>query len=80
MRTSIDNCLRLAKEKQDLENLVKELRKKNAALKKENGKMKKAISFIASELRSLRIKVPFPGEIFYSPSGDIRVSHPADGC
>ena len=74
---AVDNCLRLATEKQALEKKVKELKSKVRKLQAENRRRLKILHTVADELGKLRIK----GEVLYvSGNGVICRSHPADGC
>jgi len=83
--TGFDAAIRLAEEKQvlkkqieDLQAEVKELKKIRIALKRERNRYKKALLHVQETLAGLKISTP--GDILYSQSGDLRVSHPADGC
>ena len=82
---AIDNCIRLAEEKKalekqvdDLQAEVKELKRIRMALKRKNKNYEKAMRHVLETLGSLKLSTV--GDLLYSPSGDLRVSHPADGC
>lgn len=74
---AVDNCLRLATEKQALEEQVKELKKKVRHLQKENRRLK-ALHMVAETLRDIRLNSPIL--CVKGGSGVICESHPADGC